>query len=320
MASFPSETVLRAFWSYESIPKIYPLSSPWSPGRVFKVLGDPPMVLKSWSGLENLEKLHNEIEFVTLLSQANFEGCVRQLKTTTGNPFFAESPSKSWSAYEFIEGTPVKASEPCTASDVGKLVASLHVATMKQQIATRAGGRFYGLSELANFLSDRKMKIFPKHKEFLELTELAMTKHLLVLKSLPINHLHGDLNFNNMIRTSRGIRLIDFEFSRIDSRLFDLAALMAPMRDENEHFIIPSKPFLMDLLRSYQNELDLLRPVTHDEKRLFPLIILLHFLFIAHDISKVVPELLDRPMRVANDFLVSFHGMCEDKSGSLFFR
>jgi Ser/Thr protein kinase RdoA (MazF antagonist) len=117
------------------------------------------------------------------------------------------------------------------------------------------------------------------------------------LLALPRTVLHGDVNFENILMRGASPVLIDFEFTRVDARLFDLAGLSAPKRSSDGDFLLAPSAFTDGLLSAYG--------VTAEERELFPAIAVFHFLFIALDLSKYRPEKLPLAFEASRKLFVA---------------
>src|SRR5439155_16452887 len=100
--------------------------------------------------------------------------------------------------------------------------------------------------------------------------------------------------------------LIDFEFARWDIRLFDFAALAAPLRRPDGSFLRASDPFLEAAASAYGERAA--TPLAAAERRLFGVATLVHALFIVADLGPASPftthahsllaSILQRPARL----------------------
>ncbi|MDQ0648527.1 hypothetical protein QFZ53_002723 [Microbacterium natoriense] len=109
------------------------------------------------------------------------------------------------------------------------------------------------------------------------------------LASLPTAAIHGDLNFSNVMLTVAGPRLVDFEFSRNDIRLLDLAALSFPSRGA-QNGALQSVEALNDnkLIQLADTHFD--PPVSQSEREMFPSAVILHLLRIFRDVTRQSPH------------------------------
>lgn len=157
------------------------------------------------------------------LLSAGFAEFAKRDLTSFGAPFCIEG-NVGWTRYEWIRGEPVTGATPTHASIAGGVLARLHDSSSGGESAS--GSR---LTEVAGALA----RLEPVLHNVCWASTLVrcvqqLTARLAEICSLPRAIIHGDFILDNMLVTEDGPRLVDFEFSRRDLRIFDLAPLIAP--------------------------------------------------------------------------------------------
>jgi Ser/Thr protein kinase RdoA (MazF antagonist) len=124
------------------------------------------------------------------------------------------------------------------------------------------------------------------------------------LAVLPRACVHGDVNFDNMILRRDGLVLIDWEFTRHDLRILDLATLVAPKRTSSGRFVMAAPEVFAEAVHGYQAAAQ--EPLSTLEREMLPVAALAHYLLVLRDtlrlaspharhVAEVVRTLLRRP-------------------------
>ncbi|MBC1553187.1 aminoglycoside phosphotransferase family protein [Listeria booriae] len=70
---------------------------------------------------------------------------------------------------------------------------------------------------------------------------------------LPVSFIHGDLNQDNILYSDGTIKLIDFEFSRFDFRIYDFTSLALGKRNHSGKFKLEELRLVKEVMMLYNN-------------------------------------------------------------------
>ncbi|MCV7123315.1 phosphotransferase enzyme family protein [Mycobacterium lacus] len=129
------------------------------------------------------------------------------------------------------------------------------------------------------------------------------------LAAMPTTVVHGDARYDNAIRVDRGvIVLIDLEFCRRDSSLFDLASLVAPTRTTDGNFQMATAAELAQATQGYES-------IAGDLSRacwaLLPTVVLAHYAIVAMDLRTRPTENL-HVLQLVSDLLEQIDDLIAD--------
>ncbi|MEW2592247.1 phosphotransferase [Micromonospora aurantiaca] len=256
--------------------QITPLAGPWGPNGVFQVAaGHSLFVLKRWQGADRIRRGTAETTQLVYLRQAGFTAAPAPLPY--GATWWRSTDGATlWTAQEHIDAVPHRGHGGMRrhlAAQIGGVLADLH-----SRIDDRPVGNVSRLDELADLDFTRIPEPFNEVVASALSVVLARRDEL---SALPQSRVHGDVNLDNMILRRDGLVLIDWEFTRRDLRILDLATLVAPRRTPSGGFLTATPAMFGEILRGYQ--LAAKTPLSRRERELLPTAALAHYLLVLRD-------------------------------------
>lgn len=208
-------------------------------------------VLKSVSGQAKVNRLFNEVDIFKALSITNFEKYAKPVTSINKKIIEAdcEFPGLYWYVIKYIPNKQDLIKDFVTGAELGRSVAELH--SLSLNIDSLKPTRANEIKANIDFLIDEGYR------------DLLYNKNLILdidrMNKIPRSFIHGDLNFGNIIWTKiNKFMFIDFEFSRYDLRIFDLATLLSPqINDENKVVEVMPIEFKNGLLSGYSEIIQL---------------------------------------------------------------
>lgn len=297
------EVVLREF-DINFIEYIRPAKNAWASSKCFEIKGSMKhFILKKWRGEFDFEKLKREVFFLKKLGDLNFKNIICPLISKYKNYWVQSEKNTFWSAYNFIPGTTLLEVNLSSASIAGKLLGNYHLAGRKI-ICEYSESRLYELVCLVDILEEGLDFSLKERFEIKRILKSFINKDFWDNANLPVAVIHGDFNLDNIIEFQKDYFLIDFEFTRPDFRILDFSELIVPKRDKSGKFIFSNRAFVNKVLDSYNETAGEEFALSREEKKLIPLITLLHFLLILKDlmifksdfiltVCQTIKELLD---------------------------
>lgn len=188
-------------------------------------------VLKSVSGQAKVNRLFNEIDIFQMLSTTTFEKYAKPV--TSINKKFIEAdcelPGLHWCVIQYIPKQDL-IKDFVTGAELGRTVAELHSLSLDIDSDSLKLTRANEIRTNIDFLVNQGYG------------DLLYNRNLLSdidrINKFPRSFIHGDLNFGNIIWTNMSkFMFIDFEFSRYDLRIFDLATLLSPQINEDNKVV-----------------------------------------------------------------------------------
>jgi thiamine kinase-like enzyme len=256
--------------------RITALAGPWGHNGVFLVDGPGKrFVLKQWREEDRIRRGRAEVVQLIRLTQHGFRAAPRPLPVGADWSLTADDGTL-WTAQEYIEANRSvhpAASRGAMASRIGAVLADLHVRTEPLHAGPPARIRELADLDLSTVPGEFRSTVATARQVVLDERERLAT--------LPHGCLHGDVNFDNMILGERGLVLIDWEFTRRDLRILDLATLRAPIRTTSGRFVTVPPGRFAAMVRDYQRVAD--PPLSPLELELLPTAALMHYLLVVRD-------------------------------------
>ncbi|WP_406205517.1 aminoglycoside phosphotransferase family protein [Kitasatospora sp. NBC_01560] len=260
------------------------LSGSWGSRNLARVTTEQlDVVVKRWQGSRRLAMAAAETSALTTLASAGFHQVARVVALGGAPVLHPPGAHCAWTAQEYLQGlAPPRhaVGDQRFSRELGTVLARFHLALARPGHLLHAGSR---LDEL---------QLLPELTGLLPPTEAALVgaafdlavSRMEEVLAFPLGLLHGDLNLENLLQGPNGLQLIDLEFSRVDVRLLDLAALAAPTRDSAGRLQLAPEGFVRSVGSAYQEELNGtgIRPDS-TQLALLPIVSLLHFLLILTD-------------------------------------
>lgn len=258
------------------------------------------IIFKQWK--DNMFKqMLNEENFFKYLISSGYKNFAQIIYTKNFASYFLVN-DKYWRAYKYLPGEKINLSGDNSTNEffqlIGKELSIFHSASHGYNTFNPKKRHFdTELNLIINTLNKiKKLTNSPKVQIILNFLNVELRPLLPKFNSLPKSYIHGDFNLENIILSTnkKSINFIDFEFSRYDIRIFDLASLYAPMRDANGNFILAEKNFITNILKGYIEHCQLQK----DELSLLFYIAIFHFASISMQLfqgnfDKLYPVALD---------------------------
>jgi Ser/Thr protein kinase RdoA (MazF antagonist) len=278
--------VLSAFdISIEDSVSLFP--NPWIEPHTYYV--DRPskgLVLRRWDGEERINRMQKESEILRLLHFVGFRKLPRPVYPADGKPWFIDGSEVGWTAYQYVRGSHISEASEDTARVAGKALAELH--SFGNSMLAVYGEWSSRLLEIPDAIKRMLSVAKGEHGERInrigQILESRIIPKLDELLTLPAAAIHGDYVLENIILSDSGTILVDFEFSRIDVRIFDHVGMIAPMRDARGDFVIADESFLRAFLFQYEEGHQALTPA---EIFHFSMIAAARFCLIYDGLSKI---------------------------------
>ncbi|MCP9282883.1 MULTISPECIES: phosphotransferase [Bacillus] len=275
--------------SYNLDPKKILISSisndPWEKKNVYLVTqkqkNKEKLIFKNWD-INNIGRLNNEIKMLEWLNEKKSNLSPYIISPNNKIPWVM-SGDKIWSVYEHIKGITYSQTNNNAISDIAKLLVEFHEITLNNTLKESS---VYALRKsISSILSDLK-----KINEF---TDISFIISFFENKIYPLTQetdklqrcqIHGDFNFENIIVNEKKYTLIDFEFTRIDIKLYDIVSMYAPFRTTQGEFKILNEYSFHEFIKCY-NRNSTLTKLNSVEEQLLPYIGIIHFSKILVDIT-----------------------------------
>lgn len=260
------------------------LSGSWGTQGVTRIVTDHlDVVMKQWCGERQIAMAIAETTVLTRLADVGFPNVAPVVPLSGAPILLLLEENMAWTARDYFPGrspTPEALTDSAFSHGLGTLLAKFQTALESTGHRPDVESRLVELQ----LLPDLFHKLSSADSNMVgRAYDLAMGQLDEVL-ALPCGQLHGDLNLENLIDGPSGLKMIDLEFTRVDVRLLDLAALAAPIRDPTGTLQVAPEDFIRTASSAYQIELsrDFLAP-DPDEMKLLPVVSLMHFLLILTD-------------------------------------
>ena len=243
--------------SIEDLISSFP--NPWIVSHTFHVDGpSKTLVLRRWIGEERIGRMQKESQMLRSLYSVGFRRLARLVDTVGGKPWFTDFNEVGWTAYQYVQGSHISEVSEGTARIAGKALAELH--SFGNDMLAIYGTQLSRLLEIPDAISRMKHERSERSNRLGLILEATIIPKLNELLHLPRAAVHGDYVLENIISNDTEAILIDFEFSRIDVRIFDHVGMIAPMRDAEGDFLITDKSFLKAFLSQYEVSHETLTP------------------------------------------------------------
>lgn len=293
--------IIESFGLGQDIAEFKALPHPWNESHTFMcVVDDKKYVVRRWRGDDRLARMHEENARINDLKEAGFSKLSLPLPTSDDGFCFIDDDNVGWTAYEYVDGGHISTANFATAKQAGKVLAELHDTSLS------ADFNYAGFASRLQKLPDVLKRM--KQGEGCELAQKIERQVLPKLKSAfvsPVTTIHGDFIFENLLMRNGDVILIDFEFSRKDHRLFDVAAAtVAPLRNDQGEYILADRDFMKGFIGSYAQEGASATPLTQQEISLIPAFSAAHFAFVYDDLTQGQCPFNDEALRVL-DFALS---------------
>jgi Ser/Thr protein kinase RdoA (MazF antagonist) len=253
------------------------LPHPWGTRNAYRarLIDGPELVLKTWSESAARRRLRQEAACLEGLAHSAPGLAAPRRATATGEAHLRTSDGLLWTAYDYVPGASPKTATMLVAGQVATALTRLHAAPLAAGVG---GSRLTGLERVLSWA--QMPSPGPGLGEAVALVRGAGSSP----GELPRSMIHGDFNLQNVIVGSAGTVLIDFEFCRHDARLFDLAALVAPLRSEAGGFRRAPPSFLPAVAAHYDRCAGR-SGLSGVERAAFPVVAVIHALFVAADLA-----------------------------------
>ncbi|WP_067889068.1 phosphotransferase enzyme family protein [Actinomadura chibensis] len=225
---------------YTGDRELTPLRSSWGACRVFRAgrhSDADALVHKVWRTESERARADQEAAVLGALDAAGFTGAARLLDKTV---IHHDGAAIVITSYPYVVGEPLDSDRPEHLHDVARLMAAMHSIPAPASPPLRPP---VNLGAAARHLTAAEEEVLGR-----------LWEHSLAGASeFGIRYIHGDLNSENVIIDGRGAGgpvLIDFEFSRLDSPLWDLASFTLE-RDAGGAFTVVPEEKCQAFLRSY---------------------------------------------------------------------
>lgn len=281
---FVPRHVLAALPGLPKFVRQRPMPGSWGSHDVSRVTTDAgTVVVKQWSGPHRMARGLAEAQVLGRLERAAFSRAARPVALAGAPALVDRDGGSAWTAQSYLRGTAVtvrNTADRAFADALGALLASFHRRSTPQSSPVAVASRLPEIRLLPELVGG----VPPEDAALAVRAFRLAAAHLDELLTLPTCQLHGDLNFENLIDSAVGPKLIDLEFTRVDVRMLDLAALAAPVRDPDGTLRIIGGRFIRGVLAAYCRELagDELAP-DPTELELLPVLSLTHFLLVLTD-------------------------------------
>ncbi|NUT19786.1 MAG: phosphotransferase [Hamadaea sp.] len=260
------------------IRDVVELPGGWSSGRAMLLDGDRGRaVVKRWP---QPMMARGAAESAALLALVGSRVAPRPL-TINGSLDPLHFASQTITAQEFLEGRPPfmhRPIEETTLRAIGARIAEMHATFRPTERALPVANRLSDAFELLRLPAIRRDGLFDLIAQGLKMCETSLP----ALTECSTGHIHGDLNFDNILCDDDGIRFIDFEFARHDLRLLDLAMMRAPLRSAEGTLVVLPPRIQVAVLDGYQAAAQ--TPFDDHELALLPTVSLMYFLMILRDL------------------------------------
>jgi Ser/Thr protein kinase RdoA (MazF antagonist) len=255
-----------------------PLRGSWSTGKVMLLRGSKgAVVIKRWFGPEEHDRCRAELAVLRELAASQRVVAPRPVAIGGSTEPWSAGSGSLLTAQEFIPGLRLSMRALRSAvrpAELGRLIATMQDSAVLSRPCSNS--RLAELRELPHL----SMPAECVRDVLLSAWESVMSRIDEVL-GLPHGQVHGDINFENILRSRDGLKLVDFEFSRVDARVLDFAGLRAPTRTRAGHLILVPPTIQSEAVLGFSRESRL--PLSKQELRLIPDASLMHFLLVAHD-------------------------------------
>lgn len=277
----PPIRVLAAYGADET-----PTGANLGAGRTFRIVVDGATVFMKRAQGRARARLRHEAA-ATAEVQRLGDGCAPRVRRTCAGALSLDDSDASWAAFEWLEGRTGHFEDgPATAQHL----AWLHTSAVRFPPKRARVGR-------RDTLPPRDALPSP---ELIQARARAARAQKL-LANLPRAPVHGDANPNNVVLTSAGVRLVDWEFARRDIRLFDLCAWRARWCAAKGEYELAAEPEFAVFTEAYADAAAALGfRLTPEERRLLPDALILYWLMIFRDLSATpggaIPAAAVRPV------------------------
>lgn len=223
--------------------ELTPLQSSWRTCRVFRAgleSDDDALVYKLWKTEPEQARASREAEVMNMITSAGFVGAARLHGTFV---IFSGGAEVVITSYPYVRGGSLRDASPRDVSVVARLAAALHSVPVSAGSLRRVPPRPTNLGTADPYLDSAERDILA------HLWEAGMAD----AAEFGLCYVHGDLNSENVILDSHRSDapvLIDFEFSRLDSPLWDLASFTLE-RDRTGAFTVMAENEYEPFLNSY---------------------------------------------------------------------
>ena len=277
-----SREILFAFGIEQNWHDLRPLSHPWGVTNTFCIKGE--IVLRRWKS-ERINRMKNEILVLEHLARTRVKNVEKLKKTIYGSYFYMDSRGDGWTGYACIDGTHPMLADMQAGQVAGSLLGNLHAANREiGAFATSASDRLFHLPDvIERMLDDQTDNSITIRRLGRGVSDLIQPRFEALL-SLPEALIHGDFVLENVLVGTDVRSLIDFEFSRVDKRLFDFGAAVAPMRTNSGDFQMASRTFLKGLISAYSLSGN---PLSASELELLPSMAAAHYSFVFDDLRRI---------------------------------
>ncbi len=268
-----------------------PAPHPWGSRRVWRVRANTGgIIVKFWRGSQ-VERLRGEaLLAVGAVGESSIVTAAAAIGWNRGNPrtllhspsAYLEDDTDVWrecthaaSFYRLVEGTEASTSD---AHAVGQALAALHQAFPDTMLPD--GPRWPVMCQVGTTDPELGGPIVVAQQRIRQRAE--------DLAAMSTTVVHGDARYDNAIRLGRDdVVLIDLEFCRRDSPLFDLASLVAPARASDGSFEMATAAQLSQAIQGYELKAgDLSRAWW----ALLPTVVLAHYATVALDLRAHTTE------------------------------
>lgn len=254
-------------------PDVRILEGPWEKDNVVHARDEQgrDVVLKYWSA----DRRQNCLAEVRALWHTEGHHLTPRPRLLPGGKrALLDSDGATLTAQELVPGGHWLSRE-MRPHDFGRHVAELHASLRGAHPETR--------SRLEAVARWNRSHPHPALRQPVQRALLELDKHWRRLSKLPRADIHGDPTFGNVLVADDGICFVDFEFSRVDVRILDLATMMAAARDDRDGgFIIAEEGFSKAVLEGYSS----IAPLSEAERELLPVASLAFFTMVAVDIAE----------------------------------
>lgn len=245
---------------------------------VYKVITpDRVMLLKKWMGHNKINRLINEMKVIDKLRRHGFQKMAYPSLSTENKMWEYESDELlvGWSAYDFVDNHYYNYTiNKAKGEIVGRLIAELHSKPIHAETINKS--RIHELKE-----QDAMLRAYG----FGECLDNYIYPYIDCLLILPYATIHGDINQSNILwKTEEEALFIDFEFSRSDIRMFDLASILGPQFLEDGSYETLNIEFAQGVIEGYQTYN--IRPLSSTELQQLPRVQVIYWLLILIDSQK----------------------------------
>lgn len=213
-------------------------------------------IFKSVHGQEKVKRLFDEVGIFQALAVTSFDKYAKPLISINKENIEAdfEVPGLYWCAMQYIPNKQNMLKDFVAGVELGRSVAELH--SLPLDIDLRKPSRVNEVKYNIDFLVNQGYKDLLYDQNFMS----SMNR----ISEFPRSFIHGDLNFGNIIWNDMSkFMFIDFEFSRYDLRILDIATLLSlQINKDNQIEVVPiefKNGFLSgynEIIQITQDELD----------------------------------------------------------------